>query len=350
MTAERRGIGSRLVVYESPISRERVEIDFPLTDLIDREWLRRELHLGAWVDLDEPLVRQAAVGILAGLRMGQAESDRAGRRPPTQAAQARVFGGVGFRFLCPSANQNPAFRRHPKDVDYVVPPKAGEPFVAALTSLHEWAGTSYFHYLRREDRQFNDLRGGKRYRVRTPVLRNDDRVDAQIADVFAGELSFCHRIPLDAEFAEPSASLSLACLVITKAQFIKEMPRREVESSNEHAVLAELGTSNVAVGMEAKDVIDVSAAFLDGDERTLSSDIVALVNGTRDWGLWRTVSLNLGNSAAVEKVLDDRGVEQATRRLISDRMTRTVSVLAAAEPPRPRLRFRKTWWEAVEES
>jgi hypothetical protein len=350
VTAEHDGASSKLVVYESAITRERIEIDFPLSDLIDREWLRRELHLGAWVDLDEPLVRQAAVGILAGLRLGKAESDRAGRRPSAQAASARVFGGVGFRFLCPSANQNPAFRRHPKDVDYVVPRKTGERFVEALTSVHEWAGTAYFHYLRREDRQFNDLRGGKRYRVRTPALRNDDRVDSQVADVFAGELSFCHRIPLDAEFEKPGVSLSLACLVITKAQFIKEMPRREVEGGYEHAVLAELGTSNVAVGMEEKDVIDVGAAFLDGDDGTLSSDIVALVNGTRDWGLWRTVSLNLGNSAAAEKVLDDRGVEPATRRLISDRMARTVSALAAAEPPRPRLRFRKTWWEAVEES
>jgi len=345
-----RSASDSLVVYESPITRERIEMLWPPTDLIEAEELRSALEIPPWVDLSDTTVRQGVVGLwgerrrLEALALPRTEAQR------SRSSSARLIGGVAFRILCPSANVDGGFRRPLKDVDYLVGPGEGQAFVDSLLRLSRWAGSSYLHFLLAEDRQFNALRGGKRFRVRavSPSAEGEP-VEIRVTDVFVGGLQFCHRLPVG-DLGQPGLTVALPELLLTKLQFVKRVPGAVVGLAHAHRVIAQLGRHDVAVGMEEKDILDVAAAFLDvQDVAGLSASLSGAVAATGDWGLWKTVSLNLANTEAVHRVLESRGVARRAGEAIVGRMAAASELMAQREPRRHVWNRSSIWFDEVDD-
>jgi hypothetical protein len=339
-----------VVVYESPITRERVEMTWPPTDLIESEKLRSALEIPPWVDLSDTMVRQGVVGLWAERRRLEALALSRAKAHGGRSASARLIGGVAFRILCPSANLDGGFRRPLKDVDYLVGRGDGQAFVDSLLELSAWAGSSYLHFLLAEDRQFNALRSGKRFRVRavTPSAEGAP-VEIRITDIFVGGLQFCHRLPVG-NLGQPGLTVALPELLLTKLQFVKRVPHAAVGSAHAHRVMASLGRHDVAVGMEEKDILDVAAAFLDAEDVDgLSAALSGAVAAMADWGLWKTVCLNLSNTDAVHHVLESRGVAGRTGDAIVGRMAVASELMTHKEPRRHVWNRGSIWFDEVDD-
>lgn len=337
--------GTSLVIYESVLTRERVEMVWPPTDHILVDDLRDALRIPEWVDLSDTMVRQGVAGLWAERRATDPASSSS--RP----SSARLLGGVAFRLLCPSANSSTSFRRPLKDVDYLVGRRAAKHFVDRLQTMDSWAGTVYLHFLTNGDSQFNALRGGKRYRLHaaTPRIAVPE-IQSRVTDVFVDDLRFCHRLPVSSD-SSSQLTLALPLLLLTKLQFIKQVPRATVQEDAEYRIVQVLDRHTVALGMEDKDVVDVAAAFLDAQDVSLiAAGLVEAIESTRDWGLWRTVSLNLRNVYGVAAVLKERGVDTNTIASISGRMIAAADAMLGSEPRRRPWERKRIWFDEVDDS
>lgn len=340
------------VLFQSNVTGEKVLVDLPLDDDLDQDRVCAELGLGPWVDIEDAHVRNAVAALWA-TRQKDARSQAVGRgrRRGGGALNVKVFGGVGFRLLCPSSNAGP-LRRSLNDIDYVTERGAGPAFVEALSSLHARLGSRYLHYLTHDDTRFNAQQGGRRFRVQMVVSAagGQDALAADV-DVFAHELSFCHRIPIEDAMRAPGPSLPLGLLVLTKCQFIRAVPDARMTGEHSSRVLSPLKGGRVAIGMEPKDLVDVAAAFADHDIGSETLDPTTILEGTsRDWGLATTLMLNLRNRDWTEHVLRARGVDPETTARVVSGMERLADMIEERMPRRPRLRLREEWWEEVEDS
>ena len=93
-------------------------------------------------------------------------------------------------------------------------------------------------------------------------------------DVFYDRLEFCHVIPLADRLEADSPTIPLAELLLSKLQIVK---------------------------INEKDVVDTILLMLDhplghGDVDTIDADRVASLCAA-DWGLWRTLTMNLAKVA-----------------------------------------------------
>ncbi|HSK15682.1 MAG TPA: nucleotidyltransferase family protein [Gaiellaceae bacterium] len=112
------------------------------------------------------------------------------------------------------------------------------------------------------DEAFNTLHGQRR-------LIYLDAANARKLDVFVGEFSMCHKVPLDRIELEP-LTLPLAELLLTKLQIV-ELNEKDVQD-----VLALLQGHDIA----------------EADGETISMARVAELCAA-DWGLWRTFTANV---------------------------------------------------------
>jgi hypothetical protein len=172
----------------------------------------------------------------------------------SESVPLRALGGVAIRLRAP-AELPPALTRRYGDVDYATGKKASGPVQALLR------GTGYEAHV-----AFNALNGTER------LLFFDNENDRQV-DVFVGDFTMSHKIPLGDRLELEPATLPLAELLMTKLQ------------------IAELNE---------KDVTDALALFHghpveehDGD--AINSARIAKLCGS-DWGLWRTITGNLSIS------------------------------------------------------
>jgi hypothetical protein len=164
---------------------------------------------------------------------------------------ARLLGGVAIAIHSPSASTN-AFRRTYDDIDIVVDKRSRKRIDEALA-------TCGFE----PDVEFNNLHGRER---RAYYSTEDGKLD-----VFIGEFEMCHTLSFDGRLEADHPTVSLADLLLTKAQ-IYELNR--------------------------KDAMDLLALLTDhpvgmGDDETINVDRVTGVCGA-DWGTWRTVTRTLG--------------------------------------------------------
>jgi hypothetical protein len=220
----------------------------------------------------------------------------------------RVMGGVA---VCLQARSDKPFpRRTVKDIDFVTPPGSA----AATSRLFEKSGYE-------PDVMFNTLRGGRR-------LLFYDHANARNVDVFVGEFSMCHAIPIAARLDRDPLTLPLAELLLTKLQIV-ELTHRDLRDIYTLAFHHELSD--------------------DGEAGTETDVIARLCAG--DWGLWRTCTGNLDRSLAhlPSQEIDSRDSALITSRLkdLRDRLE--------AEPKsrkwrlRSRIGDRVRWYEEPEE-
>jgi len=224
----------------------------------------------------------------------------------------RVLGSLGVALHCPtSAPLLSAFERTYADIDF-----AGYQRDAGAVSTF-LASIGYV-----EDREVAMTSEGRRGLFDHPST-------AIHIDVFYDRLEFCHRIPLDGRLERDRPTVPLAELLLSKAQIVK---------------------------INQKDVVDIILLLLDHDLADRDEGAIDVARVARlcaaDWGLWRTVTQNLDNVAAL--ALGYPQLDASARDRVVGQVTALIARLEA-EPKsfgwraRSRVGDRVKWWIDVDE-
>jgi len=170
-------------------------------------------------------------------------------------------------------------------------------------------------------REFNALHGARR-------LLFHDRANNRKLDVFVGSFEMCHTIPITRRIELDDRTIPLAELLLTKLQVVE---------------LNDKDLRDIATLLNAHKVAGADGEAINGDF------IASLTAG--DWGLWRTVKLNLERlhdqigSLSLEADAQARIVERADalwERIEREPKSRKWRV-------RDRVGDRKRWYEVPDE-
>jgi hypothetical protein len=228
-------------------------------------------------------------------------------------ATVRVLGSIGIALHCPDAKALlPAFDRTYADIDFAAYGREAREVGAAI------AGLGY-----REDREVSITSEGRRAIFDHPT---EPRVHL---DVFFDELEFCHRIPLAGRLEADRPTIPLAELLLSKLQIVK---------------------------LNEKDVVDTMLLLLDHELGEGDADVIDVGRIARlcaeDWGLWRTLTMNLdkvGTFAAGYPQLS----EEQRRRVLDGARAIKAAIDTSPKPLAWRLRDRvgdrRQWWTDVDE-
>jgi hypothetical protein len=224
----------------------------------------------------------------------------------------RVLGGVAVRLQAPGAR--PRLPRPVKDID-----------LAAVKGSHKATIKVVLEAGYVADEMFNALRGSRR-------LLFGDPVSGRHLDVFVGEFTMCHDLPLTARLDTEPVTIPREELLLSKLQIVK---LTENDQSDLYNLLFH---HDVRVDGAANGVPSISAPF-----------IAALC--ASDWGLWRTCGLNLERSL---DGLRTSALDPAERTLVASRLERLRDRIEA-EPKsrkwrlRDRIGDRVRWYSEPEE-
>jgi len=340
-------------VFKDPDIGDTTKIQLPVTLKVDLDEARRELKIPDFVSVDNFAMKKT----LAIFWVTKNLDELRGEIDDTTQFPVSLFGGVAFRFLCPRMNNpnNPLYRI-PNDVDYAVLKEDGPRFSSALQLLGSKFGSGLSHWTFRRDRVFNGFRRGTRYRLRcvTGIDANGAPLMG-LTDIVCDTLSFCHEIPLRDAIKSTTGNvytIGLERLILSKTQFIKRVPREQVTEDVKPRFLENFGDTDALLGMEPKDMRDVTAAFLDHEPGTstdhINLDIIGKLLQT-NWGLRRTVLLNLTNLTRVLST-DFLGLNKDELELATARIERVIEMIKEKYvAKRPRFSFSSEWWESVDE-
>jgi hypothetical protein len=223
--------------------------------------------------------------------------------------RVRLLGGMAI-VLHVGELLHPAFRRTIRDIDLATPKREGRTVADFLTDQGYTP-----------NKTFNAMHGARR------LLFYDEPNDRQV-DVFVGSFEMCHQLPLEERLELEPRTLPLAELMLTKLQIVK---------------------------LNQKDANDLYSLLLthevsDHDDDTINGSWVATLC-TRDWGLYRTVQLNL-ERLRTEVALPELG--PAERETIAGRVRRLEEAIERAPKSgkwklRARVGDRVRWYEDPEE-
>ncbi|MGD2041897.1 MAG: hypothetical protein PVH11_13800, partial [Anaerolineae bacterium] len=173
------------------------------------------------------------------------------------------------------------------------------------------------------NKTFNTLSGDRRQ------LWYDETHGRQI-DIFIGDFTMCHTLPLADRLEVEPLTLPLAELFLSKAQIVE---------------------------LNRKDVLDLLALLLDheagpGDQETINVDLIADLCA-KDWGLYTTVSMTiqkLHDFLDEEQIeLDAEDAQTIKRRLVAIDKAMDAAPKTMAWKMRARIGTRVRWYEEVEE-
>jgi hypothetical protein len=223
----------------------------------------------------------------------------------------RVLGGLAIKVHSPHANHRSLERKYP-DIDFVTDKASAKKL---LDFLPEMGYTP--------NKTFNTLSGDRRQ------LWYDEEQGRQI-DVFIGDFTMCHTLPLSDRLEIEPLTIPLAELFLSKAQIVE---------------------------LNRKDVLDLLTLLVDhevgpGDEETINADLIAELCA-KDWGLYTTVSMSIQK---LHTFLDegDIDLEQSEaqaikRRLVTMQKAMDEAPKTMAWKVRARVGTRVRWYEEVEE-
>lgn len=210
----------------------------------------------------------------------------------------RALGGVA---VCLQATDGCLrLPRQVKDIDLAVAKGASRKTVKLMLQ-------SGYH----ADEMFNALRGSRR-------LLFHDLVNARHLDVFVGEFSMCHDIPMTARLDREPLTVPREELLLSKLQIV------ELTENDQGDIYNLLFHNDVSDdGRNADTGSAISASFI-------------AVLCAADWGLWRTCQLN------IERGLTNLGqsaLETHERVIVADRLER-LRARIDAEPKTMKWRIR----------
>jgi hypothetical protein len=223
----------------------------------------------------------------------------------------RVLGGLAIKVHSPQSSHRALVRSYP-DIDFVTDKPGARQLEAFL------APRGYT-----PNKTFNTLSGDRRQ------LYYDLERNRQI-DVFIGEFSMCHKLPLADRLPIEPLTIPLAELFLSKAQIVE---------------------------LNRKDALDLITLVLDhevgpGDDETINSDLIADLCA-KDWGLYTTVTMNIDR---LIKLLtgDEIELEKVRKETIRGRLKALKKAIEAAPKSmgwkmRARIGKRVRWYDEVEE-
>jgi hypothetical protein len=229
----------------------------------------------------------------------------------TQDIFLRVIGGLAVKVHSPHANHRSLERKYP-DIDFVTDKASAKKLLGFLPEMGYTP-----------NKTFNTLSGDRRQ------LWYDEAQGRQI-DVFIGDFTMCHTLPLADRLEVEPLTIPLAELYLSKAQIVE---------------------------LNRKDILDLLALLLDhevgpGDAETINTDLIAGLCA-KDWGLYTTVSMTIQklrdflDEGSIE--LDDQEVRTLKRRLVAIEKAMDEAPKTMAWKMRARIGTRVRWYEEVEE-
>jgi hypothetical protein len=226
----------------------------------------------------------------------------------TKGIQVRAIGGLAVR--AHDKIGHPLFVRDFADLDVVVAKKQRREFESFMLE----AGYS-------PDKQFNILNGAERQ------IYHENKSDVKV-DVFVGDFVMCHKIPLENRLKADPMTIPLAELLLSKAQILE---------------------------LNRKDALDISSILFNNetgnDDGKINLQVIAQLCSA-DWGLYKTVSINLGR---VEEVISkEPSMSQEERDLVLKRARAILKTFEDMPKPmawqlRDRVGTRVKWYIEVEE-
>jgi len=353
------GVTRKFVLYED-LDGTTYDVELPLTSNVDPEELRENLGLPSYVDLDYFPMKSAMVTLWAAVNAPvlhelypKAFTKRVSKKP----IAALLFGGAAVKIHCKSANAGGALARTIHDTDFIVPKKQGLSFYKLLLNMDEAFGTQYKSFLTTNDKRFNAWRHGERYRLTTiNGITEDGTPTLTVVDLLCDSIDLRHKVNVKGMFKlyrENLYTIGLECLLLSKAQFIFDLPREQLkefkECGQDYRILPclDYAEDKVVIGMEEKDIKDVCAVFLDhsngkGVEEIDSSRVRKILGRDKKFAL--TVTLNLKNMVERQDVLR-RWLSKSEASTVTDRIEAVLKEL-----PRVDKKWDKPWWNTAVET
>jgi hypothetical protein len=173
------------------------------------------------------------------------------------------------------------------------------------------------------NKTFNTLSGDRRQ------LWYDEEQGRQI-DIFIGDFTMCHTLPLADRLQIEPLTIPLAELFLSKAQIFE---------------------------LNRKDILDLLTLLLDhevgsGDEETINSDLIAELCA-KDWGLYTTVSMTIQKLHTFmgegDVALDEEDAQVIKKRLVRLQKAMDEAPKTLAWKMRAKVGTRVRWYEEVEE-
>ncbi len=232
------------------------------------------------------------------------------------AAQAqgiflRVLGGLAIKVHSSHASHRSLARKYP-DIDFVTDKDSAKKLLSFLPT------EGYT-----PNKTFNTLSGDRRQ------LWYDEQHGRQI-DIFIGDFTMCHTLPLADRLEIEPLTLPLAELFLSKAQIVE---------------------------LNRKDLLDLLALVLDhnvgqGDDETINVDLISNLCA-KDWGLYTTVSMTIQKLRVAleegEVELDEEEAQTIKRRLVAIEKAMDEAPKTMAWKMRARVGTRVRWYDEVEE-
>jgi hypothetical protein len=223
----------------------------------------------------------------------------------------RVLGGLAVKVHSPHASHRSLARKYP-DIDFVTDKASAKKLLDFLPA------EGYT-----PNKTFNTLSGDRRQ------LWYDEQHGRQI-DIFIGDFTMCHTLPLADRLEIEPLTLPLAELFLSKAQIVE---------------------------LNRKDLLDLLALVLDhdagpGDDETINVDLISELCA-KDWGLYTTISMTIHKLRAAleegEVELDPEEAQTIKRRLVAIEKAMDEAPKTMAWKMRARVGTRVRWYEEVEE-
>jgi len=349
----------KFVLYKD-LDGTTYDVELPLTSNVEAGELRERLGLPSYIDLEYFPMRSAMVILWAAVnapRLHELYPKAFEKRVSKNPISALLFGGAAVKIHCPSANAGGSLARVIKDTDFIVPKKQGIDFYKLLLNMDKAFGTQYKSFATANDRRFSTWRHGDRYRLTTiNGITEEGFPTITVVDLFCDYMDLRHKVEVKdvfERFKENLYTIGLEHLLLSKAQFILDMPKECLEDlrqcGQDYRILSYpyYAEDKVILGMEDKDVKDVCAVFLDHEIGTGAENIDPLRMRKileKDKKLALTAMLNLKNldekSDVLRKWMSKSEVSTVTER-IEDLLK---------ELPTVDKRWDKPWWNTAVET
>jgi len=349
----------RFVLYKD-LDGTTYEVDLPLTAHVDAREFRDSLGLPSYINLGYFPMKSAMVVLWASLnapRLHELYPKVFEKVVSKNPIPALLFGGAAVKIHCPSANSGGSLERPIKDTDFIVPKKQGVDFYKLLLRMDGAFGTQYKSFATANDRRFNAWRHGERYRLTTiNGITEEGLPKITVLDLFCDAIDLRHKVNVKDSFTgyrENLYTIGLENLIISKAQFILDMPKSSLEELKrcqcDYRVLPYpyYAEDKIIVGMEDKDVKDVCAIFLDheigaGTEKIDVQRMRKILE--KDKKLTLTVTLNLKNIVEKADVLK-RWMSKSEISRVTDRIQHLLKELPIVDK-----KWDKPWWNTAVET
>jgi len=349
----------RFILYQD-LDGTTYDVELPLASNVDAEELREGLGLPSYLDLDYFPMRSAMVTLWASVnapKLHELYPHAFEKRISKEPIPALLFGGAAVKIHCKSANSGGSLARAIKDTDFIVPKKQGMEFFKLLLNMDRAFGTQYKSFATANDRRFNTWRHGERYRLTTiNGITEEGLPKITVLDLFCDRIDLRHKVEVKdvfEQYKENLYTIGLEHLLLSKAQFILDMPKENTEQlkqcAQDYRILSYpyYAEDKIVLGMEDKDVRDVCAIFLDheigtGEEKIDSQRIRKILE--KDKKLALTVTLNLKNLVEKSDTLR-KWMSKSEILTVTDRISALLKDLPTIDK-----KWGKPWWNTAVET